>query len=73
MNNDLKKLITEEGVTQVELASASGVATGTINKLCNDKRDCALTTLYRIVKALNKLADREYSFEQVFPNNEPAE
>ncbi len=66
--NKLKDTLIKQGIKQVELAKESGISEGTINKLANNKRTPAPTTMNRIVKALNKLSSVSYKVEEIFPD-----
>ena len=67
--NNLKKILTKEGISQVELAKESTLSDGTINKICNQKRTPAPTSMFRILNALNKLLEKEkYQITDLFPN-----
>ncbi|WP_374139167.1 MULTISPECIES: helix-turn-helix transcriptional regulator [unclassified Sphingomonas] len=69
--NNLKKILPEEGVTQVQLAKASGLSEGTINKIYNGKRTPAPTSMFKILKGLNELSNRTYAITDVFPKYKP--
>jgi len=49
------------------VALASGVSVSTINRIANGRSNCTPKTRSRILKGLNKIADRECSPEDVFP------
>ena len=65
--NKLKKTLIEEGINQTELSRKAELSIGTINKVCNQKRDCAPTTRSKIVLGINKLSDNIYKVEDIFP------
>lgn len=67
-SNKLKDTLVKLGVKQVELAKESGVSEGTINKIANNKRTPAPTSMNRIVRALNKLAQENFRVKEIFPN-----
>lgn len=69
--NNLKKVLPIEGVTQVELAKASGLSEGTINKIYNGKRTPAPTSMFKILKGLNDLSKNKYVITEIFPNYKP--
>lgn len=66
--NDLKKLLIEEGLSQVELSKASGISEGTVNKVCNKRRSLAPTSMFKILKGMNDLAENPYSITDIFPS-----
>jgi transcriptional regulator with XRE-family HTH domain len=66
-SNKLKQVLTEEGITQTELAFKSSVSIGTINRVCNKKRNVSPTTRHKILKALNSLAENNYAIHDIFP------
>ena len=68
--NNLRKVMTEEGFSQAQLAHMSGVSSGTINKIFNKKRRCAPKTNHKILKGLNAMTDNKYSYEELFPADE---
>jgi transcriptional regulator with XRE-family HTH domain len=70
--NNLKSLLTQEGVSQRELADKSGLSDGTINKICNKKRTPAPTSMFKILKAFNELVGGDdYTILQIFPKYKP--
>jgi len=66
-NNNLKRVLDNEGITQVELSRASGVSTGTINKVYNQRRIPALKTMNKLIRGLNELARNRYTLQDIFP------
>lgn len=68
--NNLKKTLTQEGVSQAKLSSTSGISIGTINKICNQKRECSATTNHKLLKELNTLTGKQYKYEDVFQNSQ---
>jgi transcriptional regulator with XRE-family HTH domain len=67
--SNLKEVLTKEGITQSKLHVKTGLSIGTINKICNNRRQCSPTTSYRILKGVNDLTNTEYSIEDIFPNS----
>ncbi|MBC2696712.1 MAG: helix-turn-helix transcriptional regulator [Desulfobacteraceae bacterium] len=66
--NNLRKILTEEGATQAQLADKSGVSAGTINKVYNQNRSCAPKTNHKILKGIKLLTEKQYSYNDIFPN-----
>ena len=67
--NTLKSTLVGEGIKQAELARESGVAAGTVNKVCNKKLAVSPTTQNRLVGALNrKVGNEKYRAEDIFPS-----
>ncbi len=67
-SNNLKKVLAEEGIHQGDLAWASGISKGTINKVYNQRRTPAPTTMGRMTKGLNALLKTEkYQILDLFP------
>ena len=66
-SNNLKKILTKEGVTQAQLARACGVSAGTINKIYNQKRTCAPKTNHKILKGIQLITGKKIDFKEVFP------
>jgi len=64
--NSLKDKLNKHGITQVELSKESGRSIGLINKVCNKKITPSPTTKYKILNALNKLSDENYTIEDIF-------
>ena len=64
--NTLLNVLTNEGITQTDLAFESGLSYGTINRVCNQKMSISLTSQNKILKALNKLATNRYELEDIF-------
>lgn len=69
--NNLKKILPREGLTQVQLAKASGLSEGTINKIYNGKRTPAPTSMFKILKGLNEISGSNYQIRDVFPKFKP--
>lgn len=67
--NNLQKIQETEGIRYKELELASGVGTRTLSDIAKGKRTGAPTTLGKIIKGLNKLTQKNFSLENVFPKN----
>lgn len=67
-NNNLKDLLIKEGISQVDLAKESDLSEGTINKISNQKRTPSPRSMFRILNALNRLAEKTYKINDIFPN-----
>jgi len=65
--NCLKKILDDEGLTQTKLSWATGVSIGTINKVCRGKRTPSPRIVSLLLKGLQKLAEKEYKQESIFP------
>lgn len=65
-NNCLKEKLDQHGLSQVDLAKGSGVAQGTINKICGKKYTPAPKTKSKLIIALNKLASTDYEVDVIF-------
>jgi len=68
-NNNLKNTLEKEGINQIDLVVPSGIAHGTINKICNYKYDPSPTSKSKILKGLNKLTEKVYKLEDIFLNS----
>jgi hypothetical protein len=68
--NNVKKILTEEGYTQTQLSISSKVSVGSVNKICNQHRQCAPKTNHKILKGLNLLIGKNFKYEEVFPNTQ---
>jgi len=66
--NNLKKILTEEGLTQAKLAAHCGLCSGTVNRIANGKKSASPRTFHRLVKGLSELSKKTFSFEEIFPN-----
>ncbi len=64
--NNLKRVMDNEELKQVDLSTSSGVGVGTISKIYNKKSTPSPATKERLVKGLNKIAKNEYSIEDIF-------
>lgn len=58
LGENLRRLRTDKGKTQGDLSNDSGVGLGQISKLERNKADPNLTTLYKLMNALDCSADR---------------
>jgi len=58
LGDNLKRLRTDRGMTQGDLSNKSGVGLAQISKLERNKADPALSTLYKLMSALDCSADR---------------
>ena len=73
LTNNLKRILTEEGIYRADLARQARISDKTVERVETGK-STRLTTLYRILHALNALRNKtgsrgDYTFKQVFPNN----
>lgn len=67
VENKLRSLLDNEGVTQAEMHRVSGINLITINQICAGKNKSPRpTTIAKLVKALNKISGKEYNFDDVF-------
>ena len=73
MANRLKKIMTENSITQKILSNESDVSTATISYLCNNKEGIKDFTKYKILNGLNRILKKqehskgkEYTFQEVF-------
>lgn len=67
-SNNLRKILTEEGVTQAQLARKSGVSAGMINKVFNQNKACAPKTNHKILIGVKRLTEKQYEYNDIFPN-----
>ncbi|MEQ8263260.1 helix-turn-helix domain-containing protein [Pseudohaliea sp.] len=58
LGENLRRLRIDRGMTQGELSNKSGVGLGQISKLERNKADPTLSTLYKLMTALDCSADR---------------
>jgi len=65
-NNILRDKLDSHGIRQADLSKKSGLAIGTINKVCTKKRSPAPATKSKIVQALNILANSNYIVDEIF-------
>jgi DNA-binding XRE family transcriptional regulator len=67
-SNNLKTVLAKEGIHQGDLAWASGISKGTINKVYNGRRTPAPTTMGRLAKGVNALVKEDkYEIKDLFP------
>ncbi len=67
---NLKEILEKEGISQIDLSGSIKTAYGTINKTCNNRYNPAPTLKNKILKGVNKLSDRIYTLEEIFPNTD---
>ena len=67
--NNLKKILTENGINQTELANKIKMAAGTINRICSKKYKPAPTSQNKILLGVNELSDKNYNLTDIFPNS----
>ena len=67
--NNLKQILTDEGITQKQFAVKAVISEKILDKICKQKRTPAPTTKVSLVASLNKLAGKEYSVDAVFPGS----
>jgi transcriptional regulator with XRE-family HTH domain len=65
--NNLRNVLDNEGISQIDLARACNVSNGTINKVYNQRRTPSPKTMSKILKGLNRLAENEYVLKDIFP------
>ncbi|HBL78137.1 MAG: hypothetical protein A2W90_13705 [Bacteroidetes bacterium GWF2_42_66] len=66
MENRLKEIRIKEGLTITELSKKSDVSTRTISRIENSEGKSKVETLNKLLKNLNELTNKSYSFENVF-------
>jgi len=71
--NNLKRILPQEGIYRADLSREAQISVKTIERV-EAGEGARLTTLYRILNALNALRNKkrnsgDYTFKQVFPNN----
>lgn len=64
--NCLREKLDDHGVSQADLSRESGVSTGTINRVCSNKRTPAPRTKSRLVQGLNDLSKSSYGVNDIF-------
>ena len=62
----LKELRIKEGITATKLANKSNLSTKTIARAESNEEFPTEVTLYRILKALNELSNKNYRFNDIF-------
>ena len=65
--NNLKTVLGNENLTQIQLSTESGIGTGTISKVCSKTTTPAPKTKATLVDALNRLAKNTYTLTDIFP------
>jgi transcriptional regulator with XRE-family HTH domain len=65
-SNILQDRLDHHGISQVDLATASGVSVGTIDQTCRKRKTPAPSTQSRLVAGLSKLAETEYAVPDIF-------
>lgn len=58
LGENLRRLRIDKGLTQGDLSNSSGVGLGQISKLERNKADPTLSTIYKLMNALDCSADR---------------
>lgn len=53
LGNNLKRIRTEKGVSQADIAKSLGVSRGFVSNIENGKRNPTLSTISRLAEALN--------------------
>ena len=61
MNNQIRSLRTEKGLSQEELARRCGVTRQTVNAIENNKYDPTLSLAFRLADALGTTVDALFS------------
>jgi transcriptional regulator with XRE-family HTH domain len=69
IHNNLREILSKEGITQIEFAKTSGISSATIGAICNDRSSGNPTTQGKVVKWLKKMTGSPYSLNDVFPPN----
>jgi len=69
VSNNLQAVLEKEGIKQTEMSKESGVSGSTINKLANNRLIVTKTTQNRLIIAINKIRNKTYSLDDVFPSN----
>ena len=65
--NNLQKTLTEEGLSQAQLAREANLSIGTVNRIAKGRKDGAPRTNHAILKALSRLVDKDLDYEDIFP------
>lgn len=66
MNNNLEIILLTEGISQTQLAQEANLSYTTVNHVYTKRKEVSDRSKFRVLKALNKLSDKEYQYEQVF-------
>ncbi len=68
IDNNLRDVRESEGISLTKLAEESAISDKTIRKIETRKLSKARkTTKARILKGLNKLTEKRYAYEDIFP------
>ena len=67
--NNLKKMLEQEGIKQIELSRETGIAAGTINRVCGMRLTLSPTYCSKMLKGFNKLSKKEFDIEDIFPTD----
>jgi transcriptional regulator with XRE-family HTH domain len=74
-SNKLQEIRVQEGLSLAALAKLSEINERTIRDIENGRRPGRDVTLHRLVNAINgnpkRISKREYTFDEVFPSNQP--
>jgi len=65
--NNLCQILDARGITEKEMATAAGMAQGSVNRLKNRKHAPSVRGAWRIVVGLRKLTGDPIAFEAVWP------
>ena len=58
--------LADEGIRQTELAEASGISLGTINRVCKGKQKVSTTTQAKLIRGIYKLTGKKFEKEDIF-------
>ena len=68
IENNLAKILINEGIRQVTLSRATNIAQGTINRICKKKYKPSELMKNQITMHVNNLAlKQKYDIEDIFP------
>ncbi|VXD19565.1 helix-turn-helix domain-containing protein [Marinoscillum sp. 108] len=62
----LTEVCKKEGIRKTQLAKEAEVSTRSVNRAEKTEKVPEEVTLYKILRGLNKLATRQYEFDEVF-------
>ena len=68
--NNLKAVMTVEGLDYKELSTSSGASISIISKIANESVNSTAKTRYKILKGLNKISSKKYKYFEIYPNHE---
>lgn len=71
VENRLAEVLDEHGLTQAQLARASGVSYSTINAVYKRKRDPSTAYKFRIVNGVRELTRKKLKPSEIFPGLKP--